>query len=669
MDRFERMVALLRSGQTARADQLRAEEPAALLPRWTAGEPLSPALRQVHQLGSSIKAVRLDDRYAWAMADGSIYRMPIAGGESHRVRLEGRHESYYPEAVFDDETVVAVEDERLLVWDVATGKLLLATDPDGIPLRAGPLRSLAVGAGVAVTGTEGGYLLKWDLADGRLLSRTAAHSGYVFQVAISADGAPLVLSLGGEDDHTMTLCFHDLDGLRRTGEVAMAEPTTCGGWTVLDGQRRAVTVGGDGLLTVWNDTTVAPVAQFPTTTDPRGAPVFLAGGAWAVLGERRALRIMDLRDGTLRGTIRSDFTQPVHQVAVRGSFLFVAQGGSTEGRTNLFELADPLAQDDPERPYFDEAVLAMINGRPVVVAVDQSGAFAVVDAADGRDLGGPAGERHITYRAADWSPLLGRVTLEGRDLVVALSRLKPATVDLATGEAHTVPESPLTPAVLHAVVARDGLIAAIDRGGALAVWDAATLALRASLQLDLRETTSIALGDLHGRTVVLTGTDGGGFRWFDSADLTELTPPGRFAERTGRTAPESWNWPGPAAVSRLHVLGSVVISAVSGTVTCADITTGESTGPALVHPGAVGAMLPTVLDGVPVVATGCADRVLRVWEIETGRTIWSVALPGQVRRIVSVTANQVIVLTEGHLIAVGPLTVTPSSAVDGLVVR
>ncbi|MFG2045159.1 WD40 repeat domain-containing protein [Dactylosporangium sp. NPDC048998] len=347
MDRFERVLTLLRSGQGESAEQLRAEDPGAWLPQWTAGEPLSPALRQAHRLGSQIRAVRLDDTYAWAMTGDGVYRIPRAGVEVHRFSLEGPHESHW-DATFAGDTVVAVENERLRVWDLATGKLLLATEPDEIPRRAGRLRSLAVGAGVGVTGTEGGYLLQWDLADGRLLARTAAHGGYVTRVAISTDGTPTVLSLGGEDIWTGTLCFHDLDGLRRTGEVAMPEQTSCGGWTMLDGQRRAVTVAENGLLTVWDPTTAAPVAQFPATTRPSGAPVFTAGGAWAVLCETRALRIVDLRDGSLRGTIRTDFTGSVDKVAVCGSFLFAAQGHTFEGRTNLLELTDPLAQDDKD---------------------------------------------------------------------------------------------------------------------------------------------------------------------------------------------------------------------------------------------------------------------------------------------------------------------------------
>ena len=479
----------------------------------------------------------MDDTYAWAMADSSIYRMPLAGGEAQRLRLEGRRESFYWEAVFDGATVVAVEDERLLVWDLVTGRLLLATDPDDIPLRAGRLRSLGVGAGVAVTGTEGGYLLKWDLADGRLLGRTAAHSGDVNRVAISTDSAPIVLSLGGEDRFTVTLCFHDLDGLRRTGEVAVPEPAGCGGWTVLDGQRRAVTVAEDGLLTVWDPVAAAPVAQFPTAARIREALVFIADGACVVLDEDSALRIMDLRDGAVRGTIRTDFTQRVGMVAVHGTFAFAAQGGSTEGRTNLLELTDPLAQDDKDRPYFRDAVPATIDGRPAIIAVEEGGSFEVIDAADGRRFGEPAGERRITLRTAVWYPRPGVVTVGERDLLVVMSECGPTTVDPDTGDTHTAPESSLSPAGPSLIATRNGLITATNDKGVLAVWDAATLTLRASLQLaEAYGTIALALADLQGRTVVLAGTAGGGIRWFDSADLTEITPPGRFAERPNRTA-------------------------------------------------------------------------------------------------------------------------------------
>jgi WD40 repeat protein len=208
--------------------------------------------------------------------------------------------------------------------------------------------------------------------------------------------------------------------------------------------------------------------------------------------------------------------------------------------------------------------------------------------------------------------------------------------------------------MLSAMATHNGLIAAINLGGILAVWDATTLALRASARVaHTLEMTSMALGGLHGRTVVLGGTDGGAIRWFDSADLTELTPPGRFTQHTstaGHTV-DAMNWPAPGAVTHLRVTDRTVFSAAGDTVTSADITTGEPAGPALVHPGRIRAMSPTVLDGVPVIATSCDDRILRVWEITTGRTLRAVTLPRTVHRILSVTTSQIIVLDSGYLIA------------------
>ncbi|MFR9780467.1 WD40 repeat domain-containing protein [Micromonospora sp. MS34] len=656
------MLTLLRRGQTEHAEQLRVEGPAAWLPQWTAGEPLSRALRQAHQLGSLITAVRLDDTFAWALAGDTVYRISLSDGVVHRLWLEGRHE-FHRDAAFAGHAVVAVEDERLLVWDLATGRLLLATAADDVPPRAGGLRSLAVGAGVAVTGTEGGYLLQWDLADGRLLARTAAHGGYVARVAISTDGPPAVLSLGGEDRWTGTVCFHDLDGLRRTGEVATAEETSCGGWTVLDGKRRAVTVADSGLLTIWDPTTAMAVAQFSSTARPIGTLAFAAGGAWAVLGESRALRIVDLRDGVVRGTIRTDFTSDVNNVAACGRFVFAAQGGSTEGRTNLLELTDPLTQDAKDRPHLIDATAATIGGRAVVVAVDEDGPYRVYDSTHGQELRS-VGERTTKHRSVGGRPQLRTVSVGGRDLVLSMSDLVPTIIDPATGEIRTAPRPSVAGPILSAAATRDGLAAMVDLNGTLAVWDVATLTLRASTHIaESLRATSVALGDLHGRTVVLTGTDDGRIRWFDGADLTKIPPPGRFAEDTGpiEYTVDPMNWPGPHAVTALQVAGTVVVSVVGNTITCADITTGEPSGPALTHPGKVWAVLPTVLDGAPVVATSCADRVLRIWDIATGRTIRAVTLPRQVHRILSVTADQIIVLDSGYLFTVGPGT---RSAVD-----
>jgi len=378
VDRFERVLTLLRCGQEPTAAALRAEDPGAWLPQWSAGEPLSPALRQVHRLGGMIRAVHVDGRYAWAMTGDRVFRISRADGDVHQQPLQGPHEFYW-EAAFVGETVVAVDEERLLVWNVTSGERVLETDVDDVPRRAGRLRALGVGGGTAVAGTEFGYLLQWDLADGTLLAKTAAFDGCVNLVAISAGQKPTMMSTGGDDPH---LRFHELGGLRPAASVALPEQVSCGGWTTLDGHLRAVTVAGDGLLAVWDPVTAAPLAQFPTTMSPTWAPEFSPDGASIIVGSRQALHIFDLRDGSLQGTIRTDFTQPIAEIAAHGSAIYAAQGLSTEGRTNLLELTDPPARDDTERSHFLDAVTATVDGKPVIIAVGDRGPLEILDAAD-----------------------------------------------------------------------------------------------------------------------------------------------------------------------------------------------------------------------------------------------------------------------------------------------
>jgi WD40 repeat protein len=651
VDRFERVLALLRCGQSSAAAMLRAEDPGAWLPHWSAGEPLSPALRQVHQLGGMIRAVHVDDRYAWAMARDRVFRISCADGHMHQQPLQGPHEFYW-EATFAGETVVAIDEERLLVWNVKSGERVLETDVDDVPRRAGRLRALGVGGGVAVAGTEFGYLLQWDLADGTLLAKTAAFDCSVNLVAISGGQQPTVMSTGGDDPR---LRFHELAGLRPAGDVALPEQVSCGGWTTLDGQLRAVTIAGDGLLAVWDPATTAPVARFPTTMSPTWAPVFSPDGASIIVGNRQAVHVFDLRDGFLRGTMRTDFTQQVAELAAHGSAIYAAQGLSTEGRTNLLELTDPPARDDTERSHFLDAVTATVHGKPVIIAVDDRGPLEILDTRDGHRIGERIGKQDNRYKAVGGRPWLATITVAEHDQVVVMTGLAPTVVDLATGQTRSTPQPSLTPAALFHVAARDGLIAALDAGGTIATWDATTLALHGSTPRSTApHATSLALGSLHGRSVVLCGTASGAIRWFDATDLTEITPPGRFAEHVEPAdfTPDRHDWPGPAAVTALAVVGSTVISAVGDQVTGADITSGEPRVPLLAHPAKVLAMTPAVLDGRLVVATSCADRTLRIWDIATGRETLTIALPRPVRQIVSFTADQITILDNGCLMAV-----------------
>ncbi|WP_344616152.1 hypothetical protein, partial [Dactylosporangium salmoneum] len=629
MQTFDLLTTLLRRGDAGRAEQVRSAEPGAWLPRWTAGEPLSRALRGGHELGSLIGALHVDDAFAWALAGDVVYRITLADGAVHRQPLEGEHE-YLRDATFAGHTLVAIEDERLLVWDLDGGALRLATDPDDVSRRAGALSSVAATDGVAVAGTEGGHLLQWDLTGGRLLARTLAHDGYVSRVAISTAGEPAVLSVGEPTGAPRTLRFHALDGLRPAGG-AVAPDTWAAGWTVLDGRTRAVTVAFDGPLTVWDPATATPVAEFATGSRNR-ALAFAGDGSLAVVGAARVLRLVDLRDGALRGTIRTDFRHEVDAVAACGARVIVAQGSSTEGRTNLVELAEPLPHDAEDRPHLFGAVATTSRGRPIVVGVDASGPLRVYDAAGGREIAA-AGERSARERLAGWYP---RVCVAG-GLVVAAERQQPSTFDPATGVVRTAEVPPFAGLhggpVLAAVAGDDGRIALMDGGGTLAVWDAATLTTRAVKRIgEPLETLAVAFAG----AAVLTGHDSGAIRWFDAEDLTELAPPGRFAARTGRPGHRPrpvHDWPSGYAVTALKTIARVLVAAAGSTVTSDDFVTGEPVGPDLAHPAWVTALC---VGERGLVATGCADGSLRVWDRATGDVVREITLPRPVHHIVAV---------------------------------
>ncbi|GLW31063.1 WD40 repeat domain-containing protein [Actinoplanes regularis] len=659
MDRYEQMAALLRQGRTAAAEQLHAADPHAWLPRWTAADPLSPALRQVHQLHNSIIAARLDDTSAWAVTGRHIFRIDRADGQVGRIRLEG-DDAYRPDAAFHGDTAVVIEDERLLVFDVATGKLLLTTDPDDIPRRAGNLVSLGVSGDIAVTGTTNGYLLQWSLTDGRLLARTAAHDGFVTCVAISPDGPPAVLSLGGHP--RCTLAFHDLDGLRRTAEAEMPCDTSVGAWTRLDGERRAITVDEEGELTVSDPATATALARYATSGSSM-TPVVHDDGAQVILGTDFALQILDLRDGTVRGTVRTDFTCGISHAAAHGTGIFAVQGMSTEGRTNLFEVADPPPRDAVGRSRLLKAVAAVIDGREVVVALSEDGLRHMYDMADGQPLTAPLGEPTREYGYVGGHPCLA---IDGRARLAVMNHLAPVVIDLSTGQTRRASTTLPDESILWGLAIHDRVLAALTIGGTLAVWDADTLTLRAHTRIgDSADATTIALTDLDGRSVLLAGYQSGAIRWFDTGDLTEITPPGALAGRTVAShvdVDSFYDRHGPDAVRILHITGGVLVAAAGATVTCYDLRTGEPAGPPLEHPGRVLGCCPTTIAGSPAVATSCDDDTLRIWDVATGRTIRSIGAPRNASALLGATANQIVVRDRGHLIAVGPYPASRSQA-------
>ena len=112
-----------------------------------------------------------------------------------RAALRGHTDWVNAVAFSPDGTRVASgsDDYTVRIWEVATGKELLAIDQPGFVTGVAFAPS---GAQVAAANTDGSVEI-WDAASGAEVLRIEAHDGYVLSVAFSPDGAHLASS--GDD--------------------------------------------------------------------------------------------------------------------------------------------------------------------------------------------------------------------------------------------------------------------------------------------------------------------------------------------------------------------------------------------------------------------------------------------------------------------------------------
>lgn len=609
------MNRLLRQGHTDTT------EPDAWLPRWTAGDPLSPALRHTHRVHSAIRVADLDDTWAWAVTGEHIVKIGRADGHTQAIRLDG-DAPYRPAGVFHGDTVVLLEHERLLVFDRHTGALLLATDPDDVPRRAGNLVRVAVTGTTAVTGTDQGCLLHWDLTDGRLLARSAAHDDFVSLVAISPGPGPIVVSLGGFPQNR--IAFHHLDRLRHLAAADVPEDTTAGCWS----GPHPLTLDKNGHLTTWDPTTASAVRR---VSAPAGDPV--PGGDHLLITRNAAVNIVDPQDGTVHGTLRTDLTGGINAVAVHGDMLFAAG----DHATNLLQLTDPLPHDAPDRTPILTATRAVVGGADIVIAIGGDGRRQGYDL-HGRALDLPSGDPTQEYGYVGGYPSLA-ADQHGR--LAIMNHLAPVVVDLATGHTRRAPRTLPDQSILWGLALHDGILAALTIGGTLALWDADSLDLLAHTSVGpSAHASTIALAD----GVVLVGYQNGVVRRLDRDTLTDLDP----VDVSGIDVSDLYGPYAPGAVRCLRVSGDTVIAAAGDTVTSTD-------GPDLVHPSSVLDCLAATVDGVPVVVTSCADKQLRIWEGGSGRLVRTVAVEREVFRILGAATGTIVVQDHEHLAGLGPV--------------
>jgi len=142
-----------------------------------------------------------------------------------RHKLAGNGPRLYAAAFSPDgQLLAAAGQDRVLLWEVATGRQI-----DSLPARAGSIRSLAFspdGALLASAGQDGSLLL-WDVAAKKVLTALAGHQGRVLAVAFSPDGQTIATS---GDEGTVALWNWNLDALARQACRIANRNLSCAEW-------------------------------------------------------------------------------------------------------------------------------------------------------------------------------------------------------------------------------------------------------------------------------------------------------------------------------------------------------------------------------------------------------------------------------------------------------
>jgi RNA polymerase sigma factor (sigma-70 family) len=211
------------------------------------------------------------------------------------------------------------EDERVKLWDVATGreKATLKTRHERKVLSlalSGSGRLLATG------GNEGNVKL-WDVAGGRLKATFEGHTDQVTSVAVSGDGT---LVASASDDRTVKLW--DVAG----GRVKAIFKGHTGKATAvaMSGDGKLVASGGDDkTVRLWDVATGRPKATLEGHTDKvTGLALSRDGKLLVSASEDGTVRLWDVATGREKATFKGHADE-VTAVAISGDGRLVASAG------------------------------------------------------------------------------------------------------------------------------------------------------------------------------------------------------------------------------------------------------------------------------------------------------------------------------------------------------
>jgi WD40 repeat protein len=566
-----------------------------------------------------------DPLRVWDLETGSAVGQPIANAGSVYAlavaELHGRP------------VVVAGVDATVRIWDMETGA------PLGWPL-VGPaefVTTVAVahvrGRPVVVSGSGDRMVHIWDLETGAPVCQPlTGHNGSVNTVAVALLlGRPVVVS-GGKDHRVFVW---DLDVGAPTGQPftghlsyvnAVAAAQVRNRWTVMSGS-------DDHTVRVWDLETGAPVG-LPFTghsgsvnavavAELHGRPVVVSGG------DDHTVRVWDLETDV---PPREPFTGHTAYVAalaageLRGRSVVVSGGGDGTVRVWDLETGAPVGQPFTGHSGSVNAVaVAELHGRPVVVSGGDDGTVRVWDLETGVPVGRPYTGHTYGVGAVAVAKLNGRpVVVSGSDDCTIL------VWELETGSSAGSSFTGATGSVRALAVAMlDGRPVVVCATGDNTFDGAAYPAEWARIVRirDLETATAVgqpftghsswvstvAVAELHGRPVVISGGDDRTVRVWDLATGGPAGQP--FA---GHTASVS-----SVVLAELHNRPVVVSGGIDQSVRIWDLETGAQAGqqPITLHTGLVRAMAVATLHGRSLVVSGGDDNSLRVWDLETGARV------------------------------------------------
>lgn len=257
-------------------------------------------------------------------------------------------------------------DGKLTLWDIRKRQELLTVAGHD----RGPIQAIAFTPDdrIAITGARDSYLKVWDLVVGKEVSTLAGHEAPIRDVTISPDGSRAV---SASNDGSLKLW--DIETGKELGKLSGHEKSTRSVVITPDGNY-VVSASEDGTVKLWDirmkndfDSTQPPIPKafrFPFSSsrnavksfgDPNEqSPIYRVmltpDGSKAIFPQGHKIRIWDIRNGRLAGTIRghTDWVNAI-TISADGEHLIAASWDYLLRVWNLRTLEEERAFSLPNR--------------------------------------------------------------------------------------------------------------------------------------------------------------------------------------------------------------------------------------------------------------------------------------------------------------------------------